>query len=277
MSDIEVLTRHYDHGDVLGAIERGVQALGKTPQTVTLEELSAADEFHVGGRQASIDFMDQIAPEKGQELLDIGCGLGGPARFVASRYECHVTGIDLTAEYVSAGQALCEWTGFAERVSLRQGSALEMPLEDASFDHAYMMHVGMNIADKVKLCTEILRLLRPGGCFGIYDIMRTGEGDLRFPVPWSSLPETSFVEPAEFYKTALTAAGFSIEAERNRRDFALAFFDQQKAKRAEAGGPPPLSLSVVMGENTHEKLSNMVANVAAGRIAPVEIIARKPA
>ncbi len=275
MTDRDALTRHYDHGDLLGSIERGIEILGKTPETVTLEDLAGVDEFHIGGRQASIAFLDQMELAAGQRLLDIGCGLGGPARFVADHYDCLVTGVDLTAEYIETGRVLCDWTGLADKVSLRQGSALEMPLADASFDHAYMMHVGMNVEDKAELCSEIHRLLRPGGCFGIFDVMRIGPGDLTFPVPWSSLAETSFVRSAEAYKTALQAAGFTVTAERNRRDFALAFFEKQKAKAAATGGPPPLSLHLVMGESTGEKLGNLVANILANRVAPIEIIARK--
>ncbi|TQV71294.1 class I SAM-dependent methyltransferase [Denitrobaculum tricleocarpae] len=275
MTDRDALTRHYDHGDLLGSIERGIEILGKTPESVTLDDLAAVDEFHIGGRQASIAFLDQMGLAAGQRLLDIGCGLGGPARFVADHYDCLVTGIDLTAEYIEAGRVLCDWTGLADKVSLRQCSALDMPLADASFDHAYMMHVGMNIEDKAGLCSEIHRLLRPGGCFGIFDVMRIGPGDLIFPVPWSSLAETSFVRSAEAYKTALQAAGFTVTTERNRRDFALSFFERQKAKAAAAGGPPPLSLHLVMGERTSEKLGNLVANIIANRVAPIEIIARK--
>lgn len=275
MTDADALTRHYDHGDLLASIVRGVEALGKTIETVSLNDLAAVDEFHVGGRQASVAFLDQMNLDAGQQVLDVGCGLGGPARFVADHYGCNVTGVDLTAEYISTGQALSDWTDLTDRVTLLQGSALKMPMADASFDQAYMIHVGMNIEDKAGLCSEIHRLLRPGGCFGIYDVMQTGSGDLVLPVPWSSLAETSFVRSAGSYRNDLEAAGFTITAERNRRDFALEFFEKQKAKAAAAGGPPPLSLHVVMGENTGEKLGNLVANIASNRVAPIEIIARK--
>ncbi len=277
MTGADALSRHYDHGDLLASITRGVEALGKTAETVTLKDLAAVDEFHIGGRQASIAFLDQMKLVEGQQVLDIGCGLGGPARVVADHYRCNVTGVDLTAEYIATGQVLSDWTGLTGRVSLLHGSALEMPMADASFDQAYMIHVGMNIEDKAGLCAEVHRLLRPGGRFGIYDVMKTGPGDLVLPVPWSSLAETSFVRSAEAYKTDLEAVGFTITAQRDRRDFALEFFAKQKEKAAIAGGPPPLGLQLVMGENTGEKLGNLVANIAANRVAPIEIIAQKAA
>src|SRR5262249_10542157 len=142
------------------------------------------DEFHIGGRKASADFLDQLSFNDQTKVLDVGCGLGGPARFVAHRYGSQVTGIDLTPEYVETRNRLCKWVGLAERISLHQGSALAMPFMEASFDGAYMMHVGMNIEDKETLASEVARVLRPGSVFGIYDVMRTGFGELAFPVPW---------------------------------------------------------------------------------------------
>ena len=277
MSDSETLTKHYSRSDLLGRIKRGLEAMGKKRETVTLDDLAAVDEFHVGGRQASIAFLDQLKPKPGQLLLDIGCGLGGPARFATDRYGCRVAGVDLTPDYVTAGRVLCNWLKLGGKVSLRQGSALSLPLTDETFDGAYMMHVGMNIENKPQLCAEVYRLLQPGGCFGIYDIMTVGEGDLTFPLPWSSEAETSFVADPEVYKNALRAAGFSIVAERSRRDFALEFFVRQRAMIAAAGGPPPLSLHIVMGRNTDEKLRNLVSAIEADLIAPYEIIAKKPA
>ena len=104
-----------------------------------------------------------------------------------SRYGSQVTGIDLTREYVETGNTLCKWVGPHKRVFLQEGSALAMPFAERSFDGAYMLHVGMNIEDKEKLADEVARVLRSGSVFGIYDVMRTGPGDLAFPVPWQRL------------------------------------------------------------------------------------------
>jgi SAM-dependent methyltransferase len=269
------VSRHYTHGGLTEAIRSALAASGKSAATVTVDDLAPVDEFHIGGRRASVDFLDQLGFNAQMHVLDVGCGLGGPARFVANRYGSRVTGIDLTPEYVATGNALCQWVGLDGKISLQQCSALAMPFADGGFDGACMLHVGMNIEDKEALAAEVARVLRPGAVFGIYDVMRTGAGDLAFPVPWATTSDLSCVAEPERYKSALLKAGFAVAAERNRRDFALAFFADFRAKSAAAGGPPPLGLHVLMGKSTPQKVQNMLDNIAKGLIAPVELIARK--
>ena len=268
------VSNHYTHGDLAAAIRSGIESLGKAVISVTVDDLAPVDEFHIGGRQASEDFLGQLDLSPGKHVLDVGCGLGGAARFVASRYGCRVTGIDLTPEYVETAKVLCRWVGLDSSISLHQGSALSMPFADRAFDRAYMLHVGMNIDDKAKLCSEVSRVLRSNALFGIYGVMRVGDGERTYPVPWATTATSSAIaKPA--HREALQAAGFSVVAERNRRDFALAFFDQLRAKTAAAGGPPPLGLHILMGRNTPDKVQNMIQNISNGRIAPVELLARK--
>lgn len=267
------ISAHYTRGDLLAAIRHGLEALGKTENTLTVDDLAPVDEFHIGGRRATADLLDQfhLTPEK--HVLDVGCGLAGAARFAASRYGCRISGVDLTPEFVETGKELCGWVGLNDRISLHQGSALALPFADRTFDGAYMLHVGMNIADKEKLCAEVGRVLKPGALFGIYDIMRVGDDELSYPVPWATnAAESTVAEPAH-YRRALETAGFAVIAERDRHDAALAFFEQMRAKAA--AGPPPLGLHVIMGRAAADKVRNMIENVTKGRISPVEMIARK--
>lgn len=274
MSGSREIAEHYTHGSLLDAIRTGIADIGKTPDTVTIDDLAPIDEFHIGGRVASGEFLDQLGLNDQAQVLDIGCGLGGPARFTASRYGSTVTGIDLTAEFVQTGEILCQWVGLDKSIRLVDGSALDMPFDDSGFDAAYMMHVGMNIADKQSLFGEVARVLKPGGTFGIYDVMQTGEGEISFPVPWAEASATSALASPDRYKTALENAGFKIKAERNRRDFAVTFFAELAARTEAAGGPPPLGLHILMGESRAAKMKNMTCNIEDGRIAPVELIAR---
>jgi len=277
MAQDDAIAEHYTHGALLAAIHDGLARLGKTPETVTIEDLAPIDEFHIGGRQASGDFLAQLPLDDAAHVLDVGCGLGGASRYTAARFGSRVTGVDLTAEYIETGRTLSNWVGLSGQITLRQASALDIPFQDNHFDAAYMMHVGMNIPLKAELCAEIARVLKPGGVFGIYDVMRTGDGDLTFPMPWAESAETSAVAEPEAYISALEAAGLTISATRNRRDFALEFFEKLRAAMSTSQGPPPLGLHVLMGETRAEKIKNMVGDIAAGKIAPVEMLATKPA
>lgn len=275
MSDHERVAAHYRQGDVLGAIASGVARLGKTPETVAIEDLAPVDEFHIGGRRASEDFLNQLGLSGEHHVLDVGCGLGGTARFVADRYQSRVTGVDLTAEYIDAGKILCHWVGLDDRIALHQGSALSLTFGDNTFDGAYMMHVGMNIDNKARLFSEVFRVLRRGAWFGVYDVMRMAEGELIYPVPWAASPATSAVSSPAHYKEALRSAGFMVDRERNRQDFAIDFF-RRIAKAGASKERPPLGPHILMGDTAPIKAKNMIENISTGLLAPVELIARKP-
>ena len=273
MPDNSLVANHYAHRNLLDSIQNGVQKLGKTIHSVGVQDLGQVDEFHIGGQVATENLLDELNISSDHCVLDVGCGLGGASRFAAQRYGCRVTGVDLTREYVETGQVLCSWVGLSDRIRLERGDATALSYPDDEFDRAYVMHVGMNIADKRSLASELHRVLRPGGKLGIYDVMRIGDGDLHFPVPWAMEPVGSAVATPDEYKAVLQAAGFLIIAERNRRDFALDFFAQFQAKADSADGPPPLGLHILMGDTAPRKVKNMIENISRGLIAPVELIA----
>ena len=266
---------HYTHGQLLDRILSGVEAIGKTPGSVTVDDLAPVDEFHIGGRKASEEFIGQLELSADNHALDVGCGIGGTSRFVASRFGCRVTGIDLTPEFVSTGQSLCDWVGLTGQVKLTQGDATAMPFSDESFDAAFMLHVGMNITNKTGLFAEVYRLIKPGAVFGIYDVMQTSDEALTYPVPWSGTPDTSALATREQYIEALGQAGFDLIKVRDRREFAAEFFAEARRRMEEAGGSPPLAVHITMGESAAVKIGNMVENIACGCISPVEIIVRK--
>ncbi len=275
MSYDKSVSDHYLHGDLLKAIEAALPNLGKTLDTVTIEDLAPVDEFHIGGRQATDNLIDQLNFSEQHHVLDVGCGLGGATRYVANKYNNRVTGIDLTPEYIETGRALCNWVKLDKYITLEQGSALSMPFQDNMFDGGYMLHVGMNIEDKALLFSETYRVLRPSSSFGVYDVMRQKDGELIYPVPWATENSTSKLSTPDQYKQALSDAGFEVSKENNRRGFALKFFKQLREKLEANGGPHSLGLHTLMQESTSTKIKNMIDNIAEGYIAPVEIIARK--
>ena len=154
---------HYRHGSLEQALIAAVAAMGKDPACLEPADLMGADEFHIGGAQATKELAAQLALTPAMHLLDLGSGLGGPARTLAATYSCRVTGIDLSDEYVAVATSLTRRMGLADRVAFRCGSATALPFGDAAFDGATLLHVGMNIADKRGLCAGVHRVLRPAG------------------------------------------------------------------------------------------------------------------
>ncbi|KAB2842929.1 MAG: methyltransferase domain-containing protein [Melioribacteraceae bacterium] len=275
MSYEKAVEEHYLHGRLLDTIQESINKLGKIGNSVTIEDLAPVDEFHIGGRTATRNFLDQFDYSDKEHILDVGCGLGGASRYIADKYNIRVTGIDLTQEYIITGNALSRWVNLDTKINLQHGSALSMPFQANTFDGAYMMHVGMNIENKLKLFKEIYRVLRPGSFLGVYDVMQIQEGTLNYPVPWASKSDTSKLASPEQYTKFLHESGFEVSKVNNRRDFALNFFNELRAKIDNGGSPPPLGLHILMKENTPLKIKNMIDNIDADYIAPVEIFAYK--
>ncbi|MDJ0867928.1 MAG: methyltransferase domain-containing protein [Myxococcota bacterium] len=279
MSLDQTIAQHYAAGPeaatVLGErILRAARGAAADPERLQQSDLAAVDEFHIGGLAATVHFTGQLALAADARWLDVGCGIGGTARYVAATHGCQVTGIDLTPAYCEVASLLADRVGLRDRVAFQAGSALEMPFADASFDGAFTLHVGMNIPDKLALYREVARVLRPGAVFGLYDVLAGDRIDaLAFPVPWSSTPETSFLASIDEMRSTLEDAGLTVETATDRRAFALDFFEQLRAKAS--GGPPPLGLHLLMGETFPQKVANMVENIRAGRCGPWELICRK--
>jgi len=267
---------HYTQGTLEQKILTALRETGKDLDRLDSDDLAPVDEFHHGGRAATATFASRLKLWPGANLLEIGSGIGGPARYFARHHGCRVTGIDLTEEFVVVSRALTRRLGMEEQVGFEQGSALSMPFSASSFDVATLIHVGMNVAEKARLFAEVRRVLKPGGVFGVYDQMREADGDLAFPVPWATVPQTSFVETPATYKRLLAASGFEIIWERSCREDALATFNQQTSTQPGSTALPPLGVHLTMGAAAAEKMANHRSNIERGLIAPNEIVARAP-
>lgn len=276
MSQIEqAVAQHYTTGALTERVRAALEASGIDPDSATVADLKAGDEFHTGGVLATDNLFAQLSPTHATRVLDVGCGIGGTSRYIVDRYDSTVTGVDLTPEFVETAAALSDLVGHSEKTSFHLGSALEIPVPDAGFDLAVMLHVGMNIEDKAGLFAEVSRALATDGTFALFDVMGGETADpLAFPLPWSTVAETSFVDAPQVYKDAAAAAGLDLITENDRTGFALEFFEEVFAKIAETG-PPPLGIHLMMGETAPEKFQNYVENLKAGRIRPTEMIFRK--
>ncbi|MEM5516120.1 methyltransferase domain-containing protein [Henriciella sp. AS95] len=267
---------HYNSIDLLSRIERALGTIDRTPDTVTIEEIAPLEEFHIGARAATAALIPKLELKSSHRALDVGCATGGVSRYAANRYGCAVDGVDLTATFIEAGKTISSWLNLTSKVRLHHRNAAETDFEDDTFDCAWMFHVGMNIEHKGELFSEVKRVVKPGGRFLIYDIMRGRDAStpLRFPMPWASEGSISFVEPVETYEDGLEAAGFAIHSSVPQSDIAGAFFE----RLAEQTGKKPsaISTATLMGDGAGEKSANLLAAWQAEQIMPTAILAKVP-
>lgn len=265
---------HYGLTDLHRTILANLAASGFDVARLKHDDLAQIDEFHMGGRPATEYVLTKLKLAGGEHVLDVGSGLGGPARCLASRFGCAVTGLDLTPDYVTIARDLTIRTGLEDRIAFVVGSALAMPFADGRFDAAINFHVAMNIRERDKLYGEVARVLKPGGVFCLYDVMRdAGDGELHFPLHWADTPETSHLTTPSGTAALLEAAGFRVEEVEERKDIALAFLQERRA--ALADGTPLLGVHVLLGANARVKVENMIRNLEEGRVTPVIMVARR--
>jgi SAM-dependent methyltransferase len=264
---------HYAHGKVLSAILDGLRAAGKDVARLQPADLAAVDEFHIRGREATVELAARAQLKPGQRLLDVGSGLGGSARYLAAEHRCRATGIDLTQEYVDVANALARMIGLDALVNYRRASALEIPEAAGSFDVVWTEHVQMNIADKPRFYGEIARVLAPGGRLMFHDIFR-GHGELHYPVPWADASAISFLATPDEVRGIVQGVGLRVLDWEDTSARSLAWFDAA-VERMKTAGPPPLGIHLLMGESAGTKLANMLRNLREGRIVVVQAVAEK--
>jgi SAM-dependent methyltransferase len=270
----ESVAEHYSRRKLEEAILAAVRSAGKDPGRLTAEDLAPVDEFHVGGLESTQMLAKGMGLRPGMHLLDVGCGIGGPARYFAGQTGCRVTGIDLTEEFVRTATSLTRLVKLDGQASFQRASALKMLFAAETFDGAYMIHVGMNLADKAGVFREVWRVLKKGARFTIFDLMLERKGALRFPLPWAATGETSFVTAAGEYCYALKAEGFEVDKEVSHRAFAIEVTQRAVARIAE-GGQPVLGLHLLMGEKTPMVLKHVLEGMREGIFDVVEMAGRK--
>ncbi|NOZ42890.1 MAG: class I SAM-dependent methyltransferase [Alphaproteobacteria bacterium] len=262
---------HYESGETLTRILKALTAAGLDPDNLSAEDLAPFDEFHIGGRNATQYAVGKMGLKPDDRLLDVGCGIGGAARFVAASVGCHVTGIDLTPEFIDVARALSTRVGLSDRTDFEVASALNMPFEAASFDAAISFHAAMNIADRPALYAEIARVMKAGAVLCVYDVMKTSDQPLTFPLPWAESAATSHLITPEATVELLEKAGFSVTDSDDRSIIARAFFQQDQPE-----SPPASRLPTDLA--AQDKFKNILDCIETGRVAPVQIIAtRNPA
>jgi sarcosine/dimethylglycine N-methyltransferase len=260
-----------DHYRATGLTERLrsalAAALGPEDQPLLPQQLGALDQFHTRGLAATAELAALAGIAADMSVLDVGSGLGGPARFLAATYGCRVSGIDLSEPFVDAARYLTQRTGQSGQVSFQTASALELPFEDGHFDAVLLQHVAMNISDRARLYREIRRVLKPHGRFATFDIVERG-GEPHYPVPWARTPATSFLLTAEATRAMIEQAGFRVLTWQDDAEAAKTWF----ARLRESGPPPQLNLGVVMGPDFAKLAANLGRNLMEDRLGVVTAV-----
>jgi sarcosine/dimethylglycine N-methyltransferase len=271
----DAVARHYGNPGIADRALASVRAANGAAAPVTPDTLASIDHFHGRGVLATEQMVRRLDPQPGDRILDIGSGIGGPARWIASKHRVHVTGVDLTPEFCQAARALNAACGLAERVTIIDGSALDLPVPDAAFDRAYSQNVIMNIADKLRFYREAWRALKPGGVLALSNVCAGPAGSPYFPVPWATTPDTSFLATPAQTRADLVAAGFEIIKFQDTSD-ELRQAQLREHERMEHEGMPALGIHLILGERIREMRLNSVKSSIDDRTRTIEVLVGKP-
>lgn len=265
------VARHYGGGgDLAAAIADSLRRAGKDLGLLTTADLATVDEFHIRARKATLEVAGFLDLSGSSRVLDIGCGLGGPARTLAETFGCHVTGIDITQAFCDAATTLSDWVGLTDRVDFRQGDATNLPFGDAEFDAAMTIHVAMNIAAKDRMVAEAKRVLKPGGRFVAYDVLQGEGGEVLYPVPWAREPSISHLATPETMRTLLSDAGFRILQVEDSTEAGQLWFEEMAARLANSA--PAVTFQAFLGNDFPAMARNQVINLRERRIRTVTYV-----
>lgn len=265
---------HYTVGGLEERILAALTSMGKELDDLTPADLALVDEFHIRGREATEELARLAGLGPDLHVLDIGCGLGGSTRYLASEHDCRATGLDLTEEYCRVAARFSERLRISDRTDFLNGDALEMPFEEGTFDLVWTEHAQMNIADKKRFYGEIARVLKPSGRFVFHDVFQGDGGDPFFPVPWAGDPSiSSLIAPRELERL-LRSLGLRTYHWEDKTQISLDWF-RNALESIKVHGPPPLGLHLLMGTDSRVKLENQLLNLEQGRTLVVQAVLEK--
>jgi ubiquinone/menaquinone biosynthesis C-methylase UbiE len=265
------VNRQYGQDDLTTKILTALQNAGKNIDKLTREDLLTFDEFHIGGIAETRNLAKLAGLRAGMHVLDVGSGLGGPARTLAAEFGCSVIGLDLTDEFCRAAAMLTERVGLSDKVTFKIGSALEMPFDDDSFDVVWTQFAGMNIADKEKLYGEFRRVLRPGGVLTLHEVMAGTVSDLHYPNFWANEPSINFLRQPDEVRKLLVSTGFQEVQWIDLTQHSFEWFRAMLASRA-ANSNLPLGFQVFIADSVQQKAANVIRNLEEKRVTVVQAV-----
>ena len=271
--DEKEINSHYGISGILNLILNALKSSGKDLQSLEPDDLAPIDEFHTRGKASTIEIANLALPQPHHKVLDVGCGLGGSARFIANQYGCSVVGIDLTEEYIEVAKKLTEFVKLDDKVSFKQGSALDLSFSSGSFDIVWTEHVQMNISDKKKFYGEINRVLNSNGLLVFHDIFGTNNVPY-YPTPWAEFDSMSSLCTQDEARNIIESSNFTVDIWKDITQQSLGFF-KEMLKKAENSASAPLGLHLLMGKTAKTKFLNQVRNLEESRISVVQGTALK--
>ncbi len=275
MAEAREIAEHWGTGDVFSRIMTAMQDAGIDPSRVSVEQLAPVDHFHARGLPATKDLADTLPIKEDDRIVDIGCGVGGPARYLAQRFGCIVDGVDITVPFVDAANKLSKLVGLEDRVTIQVGDGNALPFEQEQFDGAYTQHVTMNIADRSWFFNEAFRVLKPGAFFAITEHGLGPAGEPHYPLPWSDDGSGAYLMTPSDTVERLNRAGFSdITVKDTGQEYLEAYRGAIAA--AERGDLPVFGVHILLGKTAPQKVRNAARNIEEQRTHPVQIICRKP-
>jgi SAM-dependent methyltransferase len=268
--------RHYGNPAIVERIVAELQSQGQDVAKLTAEMLYPFDQLHGRELDATKDHVARLAPRPGMEILDVGCGIGGPARYTAATTGAKVIGIDLTGEFIVAASDLSERCGLDGKLEFHEGNALALPFPADRFDAVLTLYVAMNIEAKAKLAGEIRRVLRPGGKLVWSQVVLGPKAAPQFPLPWAATPESSFLVPPEQLRTAIEGAGLRVVEWTDDTSVILDWMKQRQAEAA-SGSKPRGGLDIAMGVDFSERRKNYAQGLAQDHLRSIVFVAEKSA
>jgi ubiquinone/menaquinone biosynthesis C-methylase UbiE len=258
---------HYGAMGLTDRIKSALTTIAPEGQMLTVAQLAPLDQFHTRGILATAELAAAVGLDPTTRVLDLGCGIGGPARYLATTFGCKVIGVDLSPAFIDAANYATERCGLSDRVSFQVGDALHLPFEDSAVDAVFLQHVAMNVEDRPALYAEVRRILSHGGRFATYDLVLR-DGGVVYPVPWARDASTSFLLSETDTRTALEQTGFKAVVWRDDTKTAIEWFKTVMRNSPTSG----TNLSVVMGPDFAAKTGNLARNINENRLGVLSAV-----
>jgi ubiquinone/menaquinone biosynthesis C-methylase UbiE len=269
--DIEAF---WTRGDIHSRIHLAMTKANLIDKKLEIEELFSIDQYHARGIAATFDLAKRMPIKKNQSILDIGCGLGGPARYYAKEFQCIITGIDITPSFIEIGNEFNKITSMSNKVKLKIGDGEILDFKNEIFDGAYSLHVTMNISDRKKFFSEAFRVLKKGSFFAFTEHGLGAEGNPIFPLPWADTEEMSYLMPLEQTILLLKEIGFSnIEIIETGEKYISGY--EKLTKSSSEKNKPILGIHVIGGESMQARSVNSMKSIRENRTLPFEIVCKK--